>query len=286
MSFSWKVKEEISTILPRTKNCCLYSYLYGMVFPALLKEGKYIIKTTFVENASQLHNKLSNLLIKSPNAYTHNKREILITSGVIRYSTFAEIENNIFKCSSCREHFFKGLFLACASISSPEKAYRLDLTFSNFEHAYEIKKALYEMGINLNQTLRNNKVVLYAKKEETIKDFLALIGANNSTFEILNIKINNEIRNDANRATNCDSANINKSLNASLKYIEAINYLKEKKHFDVLPVSLQEISNARIENPDINISELGKKLSPPISKSGVHHRLEKILKISEELKKK
>lgn len=283
-SFSWKVKEEISSITPKTKNCCLFAFLYGMTFSCNKEEG-YKIKTTFVENAKELNERLANLLSKRASSYLTSNREILISSDVIRYSTFAEIESSVFKCNACREHFFKGLFFACGSISSPEKSYRIDLAFSNNAHAKEIKDILNSLGINFNLTIRNSKTVLYVKREEIIEDFLALMGASNSAFEMINIKIKNEVRNVANRATNCDSANINKSLIASKKHIEAITFLNENNRINELPPSLREIANARLEYPDVNLSELGKKLSIPLSKSGVYHRLEKILKLTNELKK-
>ena len=110
------------------------------------------------------------------------------------------------------------------------------------------------------------------------------MGATNSAFEMMNSKINNEVRNVANRATNCDSANINKSLNASKSYIKAINTIIKKGYFDELPIGLQEIARARLEYPDISIEELGKRLTPKISKSGVHHRLEKLISFYEKIK--
>ncbi len=285
-SFSRKVKQEITTFLPKTKNCCLYSFLYGMTFPCESKEGVYKIKTTFVENACDLHVKMVSLLVKKDTQYSFNEREVLISSNVIRYSTIAEIVDKIFKCPHCREHFFKGLFFSCGTMNSPEKSYRLELVFSNESHANETRSYLAEIGLNFNVNTRNNKSVLYIKRSEIIEDFLALMGACNSAFEMMNCKINNEVRNIANRATNCDSANINKSLNASKKYIDAINLIIRKNCFDDLSKPLQEIAKARIEFPDANITELGKKLSPQISKSGVYHRLENILKIAEEIKKK
>ena len=135
-------------------------------------------------------------------------------------------------------------------------------------------------------TIRNNKAVLYIKRCEDIEDFLALMGANSSAFDMMNSKINHEVRNVANRATNCDSANINKSLNAAKKHIDIINEIIKLGHFNDLPISLQEIARARIDFSDANIQELGKRLTQPISKSGVHHRLEKIVRFYENLEKK
>ena len=285
MTFSQRVKQEISSLSNKTRNCCIYSFLYGMIFPCIIGEEGYKIKTAFVENAKELNEKISNLINKHDNVYQVKNREILIKSSFARYSTLVEINQNIIKCPRCTEHFLKGIFFSCGTVSSPEKSHRLDLVFSNFEHANQLKEFLLDKSLKLNLTKRNNKFVLYIKRCEDIEDFLALMGANTSAFDMMNSKINHEVRNVANRATNCDSANINKSLNAAKKHIDIINEIIKLGYFNDLPVALQEIAKARIEFPDINIQELGKRLSPEISKSGVHHRLEKIVKFYDNLKK-
>ncbi|MBQ8545875.1 MAG: DNA-binding protein WhiA [Clostridia bacterium] len=285
-SFAKKVKAEITALNPKIKNCCLYSFLYGMTFASNIQNKHISIKTTFVENAEVVHEKLSQLLRKNENAYLVSKREILISSDVIRFSTIAEMENNVFKCQHCREHFFKGLFFSCGTINSPEKTYRLELVFSCEKHAKEIKDYVSKLGIVFNLSKRNEKIILYMKRCEMIENFLALMGASNAAFDLINFKIKNEVRNIANRATNCDSANINKSLAATQKYINAINEIIRLGHFEELSPPLQEVALVRIDNDDINLVELGKKFSPPISKSGVYHRLERILSFYRSLEEK
>ena len=277
-SFSKKVKSEITIINPKTKNCCMYSFLYGMIFPQITHNGTISVKSTFVKNADSLHERLKQLLQKKENCYIVSTREILISSDIIRFFTLAEIDKKVFKCQHCKENFFKGMFFASGTINSPDKSYRLELLFSNDEHAKEILEYVSNLGIKFNISNRGSKSVLYIKKYEMIQEFLALMGASNSAFEFINYKINNEVRNIANRLTNCDSANINKSLVATQKYVNAINELIRSGHFDELSLPLQEIAKERIKNSDINMVELGKRFSPPISKSGVYHRLEKIYK--------
>lgn len=285
-SFAKKVKAEITALNPKIKNCCLYSFLYGMTFAQKIENGQIRIKTTFAENAEILHEKLKQLLQKKKNAYIVNKKEILISSDILRFFAIAEIANMVFKCQNCREHFFKGLFFSCGTINSPEKAYRLELVFSCEERAEEVKEYVSEFGILFNSSKRNTKTILYMKRCEMIENFLALMGASNSAFDLINSKIKNEVRNIANRATNCDSANINKSLVATQKYINAINEIIRLGCFEELSQPLQEIALARINYDDINLVELGKKFSPPISKSGVHHRLERILAFYRSLEEK
>ena len=277
-SFSQKVKGEIGIINPKIKNCCAYSFLYGMTFPQNIKNSQISIKSAFAKNNISLHEKFTQLLQKKENSYIVNSKEILISSGIIRFSTIAEFDKNVFKCQHCKENFFRGLFLTAGTINSPEKSYRLELIFSNHQHANEILEYLNLLGIKFNSSMRGNKKVLYVKKYEMIEEFLALMGASNSAFEFINYKIENEVRNIANRATNCDAANINKSLVATQKYINAINELIKIGRFEELSQPLKEIAQERINNSDISLIELGKRFSPPISKSGVHHRLEKIYK--------
>lgn len=281
MSFSKKVKDEIANLAPKAKSCCLYSVLYGMAFASKAEEDFFVVKTAFAENAISFNEKMNFLLKKYENAYIANNREILINKGIIKYFTIAEIVKNVFKCPRCQEHFLRGVFLACGTVNSPEKGHRLDLNFNDFNNASDFKNYMLDNRLTFNLTSRGKKAVLYIKRSEAIEDFLALMGATTSAFEVINSKINSEVRNIANRATNCDSANINKSLNATKKYLEAISYLEEKKLISDLPPHLLEIANARLQFPDVSLTELGKRLSPPISKSGVFHRLENIYKIYE-----
>jgi DNA-binding protein WhiA len=151
--------------------------------------------------------------------------------------------------------------------------------------ANDLLELLSDLGFYFKIRLRQNKYVVYSKDSETIEDFLASIGANNATFTLMNNKIVKELRNNANRVKNCDDANIDKSLNASQKYLSAIKYLIESNNITRLPDQLKETAYLRLENKELNYAELGRKFSPVISKSGVFHRLEKIAELSEEFKK-
>jgi DNA-binding protein WhiA len=177
--------------------------------------------------------------------------------------------------------FLRGILLMHGSVSDPQKSYRIDLSFSEKTVAEGIKNLFDGFSINLKLIKRKDKYVLYSKNFETIADIVALVGAKNASFQILNTKILKEIRNDVNRARNCDSANIDKSVKANEKYLIAIRYLIETGKISLLPDHLKEMALKRVEFPDISFTELGKKFSPPISKSGVFHRLEKILEYYE-----
>ena len=129
---------------------------------------------------------------------------------------------------------------------------------------------------------KKNGYALYTKDGDEISKFLALIGANSSVLKFEEVRVYRDIRNNVNRKVNCETANLNKVLNASVEQINAIKKLKENGKFENMEDGLKEIANLRLENPDMSLIELGKKLSTPIGKSGVNYRLKKIVKLAEE----
>ncbi len=283
-SFSSLVKEEISNIAEKQRLCCAFAMLYGMMLCGKNINNKKIIFSTSVENAEYFKKICDFICQKKLIDFSVENRQTTVAYDVIKYSTIAEIDK-IFKCKSCIGNFFKGIFLFYGSVSDPEKMYRLDLSVNDEMLAEKLKFLLnVELGLNFKLTKRKDKFVLYTKDNETIAGFLGLIGANNFAYVVINSKIEKELRNDVNRATNCDSANINKSINASQKYCDAIINLMNAGHFEDLPDILKEIALKRIEMPSLNLSELGRQFNPSLSKSCVHHRLENILKFYEKLK--
>ncbi|MBQ7352977.1 MAG: DNA-binding protein WhiA [Clostridia bacterium] len=283
MTFSNQVKDEILNFDNKIKKCCAFSFLYGFMFAASFVDNYIQQSFTFVKNAENLGNICNQLFWKSPELFQINNKRIVLKSDVIRYSTIAEIENNVFKCPHCHEFYLKGLFSSRGMVCDPTKSYQLELILMSFEQADEIKQYLLELGLNPHMSKRGKQYVVYFKRNEDIEDFLIHIGAKNSAFIVMNSKINKEIRNTANRITNCDSANINKSIVASQKYVDAIKGIIEKNMLECLPKHLQETAKLRLEHIDLNFSDLGLQFTPAISKSGVYHRLEKILEFYKSL---
>lgn len=174
-----------------------------------------------------------------------------------------------------REAFIKKGF-----INNPNKDYHLEILFKSKKKAQELKEIINNFGIDIKLTKKAESYMLYLKEGEEISSFLALIGAQKSMLKFEEIRVIKDTRNNINRIVNCETANLNKTISAAVKQIEAIKKLKKNKKFKELPESLKEIAELRLENPDISYEELGKKLSKPIGKSGVSHRLEKICKIA------
>ena len=177
-------------------------------------------------------------------------------------------------------------FLKSGSINDPNKEYHLEIIFKLKRKADEINIMLKELNINSKIITRNKKYVIYIKDGEEISKFLALIGANNAVIKFEEIRVIKDMKNKVNRKVNYETANINKTINAAIQQIEDIKLIKAKNEFAKLPEGLKELANLRIENPDISITELGKMLSKPLSKSGVNHRLLKLKEIAENLKLK
>ena len=143
---------------------------------------------------------------------------------------------------------------------------------------------LNNFNIHAKIIKKEKDYMLYLKDGEEISEFLALVGANKSVIKFEEVRVIKETRNDINRLVNCETANLNKTINASVKQIEDINKIKKAGKFNELPETLKEIAEVRINNPEMSLIELGKLLDKPIGKSGVNHRLKKLSQISEELK--
>ena len=166
-------------------------------------------------------------------------------------------------------------------INNPENKYHLEITFSSEESAKIIKEMLEKIDIKMKTLQRKKGYSLYIKDGEEISKFLAFIGANTGVLKYEEIRVIRDIKNNVNRKVNCETANLNKTVNAAVKQIEAIKKLQKEGTFDGLSDNLKEIALLRLENPDASLVELGQMLSKPIGKSGVNHRLNTLLELGE-----
>lgn len=190
-----------------------------------------------------------------------------------------------FKCKNCFSVFLRGLFLVYGNITDPNKRYHLELSFPTENERDASEKALLGGGIVMHKATRRGRHLLYVKGSADIEDFFTVIGASNITFDLMNVKIVKEVRGQANRQMNCDMANIRKSLSASQKYIDVINEMQKNGTIVRLPKDLRETAELRCENTQASLTDLGLKHNPPVSKSCVKHRLDKIIEIAESIGK-
>lgn len=181
--------------------------------------------------------------------------------------------------------FLREAFIKSGFINDPKKDYHLEILFKSKKKAEEMKNILEQCGIiNVGITKKGSGTIVYIKDGENISGFLALIGANNAVLRFEETRVMKEARNNINRIVNCETANLNKTIDAAVEQIKNIKLLKQKHKFSTLPESLKEIAEIRLKNPDASYEELGKMLVKPIGKSGVSHRLNKINQIAKELK--
>lgn len=182
----------------------------------------------------------------------------------------------------CRRAFLRGAFLAGGSVTDPEKRYHLELSTTHWKVSRETGTLLLEMELPAKETERKGSSVLYYKQSEAIEDFLTVIGAPVSAMAVMETKIEKDWRNEANRKTNCDSANVDKAVAASQEQLAAIRKLEERAVLETLPEKLQQTATLRREHPEMTLSELAELHEPPISKSAVNHRMRKLLALAAE----
>lgn len=180
---------------------------------------------------------------------------------------------------SIREAFIKS-----GSITDPNKEYHLEVLFKTKKKAVELQNLLLNFEIQSRVIKKGNGYITYIKNSEDIVSFLALIGANRGVLRFEEIRVLKDARNNVNRIVNCETANLNKTLGASENQIKAIKRLKKSHKFNYLPEELKEVAEIRLKNPDLSYEDIGKLLKNPISKSGVSHRLNKIVRIEKEQK--
>ena len=174
----------------------------------------------------------------------------------------------------------RGAFLGAGSINNPENSYHLEIIVSNEKNLKILEKMLKNFDINIKELIIKNRYSIYIKEAEEISKFLALIGANKAVMLFEDIRIKKEMRGKVNRIVNCETANLNKTINAAVEQISAIKKLQKEGKFNKLNDNLKEIAMLRIENPDMSLVELGKLLKEPVGKSGVNYRLKKIMEIA------
>lgn len=296
MSFSKSVKDELVQT-EYEASCCKKSLFYGMcIFGRSFDENSVSLQTEN-ENVAQLYSDLlislyniKNEIKQSPGGrnYTVSVCEKQDCAKLLKAFGHTEkgskkINHSVFDCENCRNAFIAGAFLSCGTISSPEKDYHLEFSIPYFNLSKSLQTLLDEIELKPKYVNRNGYNVIYFKGSESIEDCLYLMGASDAMFEMMNIKIVKDFRNKANRQANCETANINRMVNAVAEQIMAIDKIWKLKGREYLPENLQNAAELRYDNPDLSLIELSQLCNPPLSKSGLNHRLKRIVEISKEL---
>ena len=301
MSFALEVKEEIIAHEPEA-DCCRHAMTYGMLlFGRQFSSSGVSLMTEHAPVAEQYFQCIQKLCGVTPTKkispagkHTVSVEEkdlgaVLSMFSVSGNESFTRINRanlanesgaeNGMNC--CNHAFFKGAFLSCGTISDPNKSYHLEFVVPFRTLSFDLMKMLDECGIKAKHMTRRGVNVIYIKDSESIEDLLGLMGATMASLEIMNIKIYKNLRNVSNRRTNFDEANTSRLAKAACTQLDAIRALRTNHLLLTLPQELQEIANAREENPDASLSELGALFSPPLSRSAVNHRLQKLVSLSQ-----
>ncbi len=183
-----------------------------------------------------------------------------------------------------RREKLRQVFLSNASLTNPQKEYHLEFVFSKEEEGREVEEILRHYSLHPKQGKRGKNRMVYLKDASEIADVLKLLGAVDALMELENARILKEVSENVNRRVNFEAANINRTVKASLKKQEEIQYIEEVLGLDQLEKALQEVAKRRLQYPDASLEELAQGLEPPIGKSGVNHRLRKLARIAKELR--
>lgn len=284
MSFSKEVKEELSkTENLADKQAIKYELLGYLTSSHISKEKQKIKFSTENEyNINRFSRLLSNLNIHDYDIFLQgNVYGIIVEQKFIDKLEILKIDLQTIPQEYIK-HVIRGMYLGGGSINNPENTYHLEMSVQKKKEAIWIMQTLQKFDIKSNILEKKKEYAIYIKDGEEISKFLALLGANKSVLRFEEIRVQREMNNKINRIVNCESANLNKTINASIEQIEAIRKLKEKHQFENLSDSLKEIANLRLKNPNASLIELGQKLTPPVGKSAVNYRLKKIMEIANE----
>ena len=201
----------------------------------------------------------------------------------VRQLTSLHVNFGLLEEDCCRTAFLRGAFLAGGSVTDPEKRYHLELATSHVPASREVQALMEEMGFLPRTIRRGADALLYFKQSEHIEDFLTKIGAPAAAMDIMTAKVDKEIRNGANRAMNCDMANVNKTLDAAQEQMSAIERLRGSARWDRLPEKLRQTAELRLEYPELSLMQLAEKCDPPVTKSCMNHRMRKLMEEAKEL---
>ncbi len=199
----------------------------------------------------------------------------------VNYLSSFRIKTEYIDKSARQKAFLRGVFLTSGTVMSPEKKYHMEFATPSYGLHNDLYAVMKSMGINPRVVVRSGNMVIYFKNSEEIADILTLMGAYKVLMDFHNTKILKEIRNNVNRTMNCEAANLQKMVDASVEQVNAINKIIEAGKFENLPESLKEVARLRLEYREHSLKELGEMLDPPLGKSGVNHRLRKIQEIAE-----
>ncbi len=308
-SFSASTKDEIARI-ESGKRCCQLSELAALIkMDGTLEYGgphKMTLRVV-TENAAaarkifslikKLFNVHTQILVrkknrlKKNNVYyvrindSRNLMNILQATGLFdaeRNVYIEGIDKELVRKLCCRKAYLRGAFLGGGSVSNPSADYHLEIITTRRRFAEDLAELISTFGLKAKIGSRKNWYVVYLKESEQISDFLRVIGASKALLNFENVRVLKDMRNQVNRLVNCETANVNKTVAASARQRENIKYIEKCGGMESLTPALREMAELRLQYPELSLKELGTLADPPVGRSGVSHRLQKLDEIAEE----
>ena len=312
MSFSGKIKDELSRHIPKSRHCQLSELaaaisLSGRIKPevdgydimlssenmAVARKYFTLLKKTFNIN-TDISVRETDYPRKSKVCELHvaNGREgkeileslkFLDPDGKLNLTEHI-VNGLLIQKTCCRRSFIRGAFLASGSVSDPEKSYHFEIVCPKKDLAEDLARIINVFDLDSKVTNRKNSYIVYIKESSQIVEILNVMEAHVALMDLENIRILKSMRNSVNRRVNFETANLNKVVSAAVKQADDIRLIRDRMGLEALPANLEEVARVRLENPEVTLKELGEMLDPPVGKSGVNHRLRKISEIAESLR--
>ena len=295
MSFAGDVKTELCRTA-MSRKCCVQAEAYGvLLYCNTYNNGEIRIITesdAFAQRLPMLFRKAFHLTfdrLPAPEgkhifAITNKEKLLTVaetfggdTGDLALHINFAVLEE-----SCCRSAFLRGAFLAGGTLTDPRKSYHLELSTSHLSVSREMVALMREVNLEPRDAQRKGNSVIYFKQSDRIEDFLTTIGAPLAAMEVMNTKLEKNLRGSVNRRVNCDAANMDKVVEAAMAQVEAIHRLEESGRLAALPDKLRESARLRLAHPEDTLSQLAQRCDPPTSKSALNHRLRKLVELGKE----
>lgn len=291
MSFSLQIKNELCEN-GLGKSCCMKAELTAFfLFGARMQEDGIKVVTEHAIVAQRLFMLLQKVF--GVHAKVEVKHHVVTTYHLtadrdmkrildeLGLGERFRIDYRLLREECCMKAFLRGAFFSCGSVTDPKKNYHLEFVTFRKQLSLDFVTFLSELGIEAKISTRKSNYVIYIKSSEIIGNILALLGASGALMDFENVRVLKEINNESNRAKNCDLANVDRVLDASAKQQIAVK--KVLQHHPDLPKELEEFCRLRLEHTDASLEQLGRLMNPSISKSGVNHRMRRIMKLAEEI---
>lgn len=308
MSFSTEVKNELARIMGEN-NCC-----YGAELAALIRMGGAMsiggnanLGINFSSENAAVTRKVIGLIkrysnIKTEVVVTRGRRlkknntyhvrvvpspgvnDLLASLGIMRGDGLnVQSDSAITRKACCRRAYLRGAFLGAGSVNRPEGSYHLEMVTGNEELAKSLVRVMKSLSLPGRMTDRKDDYIVYLKDGNAITSFLQIIGAHNALLTFENVRVVKDMRNQVNRLVNCETANLQKTVNAAVRQVESIRTIAQYMGLDKLPPPLREVAEARLAYPEATLSELVEVLEGRVGKSGINHRLRKLGEIAQSL---